>query len=57
MASSYYLPPADLLFGYPIWITEAQQRQYFGRRGRSLAKELTQSCCERIIGLLRQGCY
>jgi 1-acyl-sn-glycerol-3-phosphate acyltransferase len=46
-----------LLFGRPLWIDEAQRRQYRGRRGSSLARELTQSCSDQIAGLLSQGCY
>ncbi|MGK7872462.1 MAG: lysophospholipid acyltransferase family protein [Xenococcaceae cyanobacterium] len=47
----------NLLFGRPIWITDAQRQQYRGRRGGRLAKELTQSCYDEIAGLLHQGCY
>ena len=47
----------NLLFGRPIWITDAQRQQYQGRRGASLARELTQSCFDQIAGLLHQGCY
>lgn len=46
-----------LLFGEPLWIDEKQRQHYRGRKGKSLAKELTQSCFEQISGLLHQGCY
>ena len=46
-----------LLFGRPLWITDAQRRQDQGKQGASLARELTQSCFDQIAGLLHQGCY
>jgi 1-acyl-sn-glycerol-3-phosphate acyltransferase len=46
---------AHLSFGRPLWITSSQRQHYRGRRGSSLAKELTQTCYEEIAGLLRQG--
>jgi len=46
-----------LLFGYPIGIDEVQRQQYRGRHGGQLAKEITQSCWEQIVGLLRQGSH
>lgn len=47
----------NLLFGHPIWMTDAHRRQYQGKRGGRLAKELTQSCSDAIAELLHQGCY
>ncbi|ELS04392.1 1-acyl-sn-glycerol-3-phosphate acyltransferase [Xenococcus sp. PCC 7305] len=46
----------NILFGHPIWITEAQRQDYQGRRGTLRAKELTQSCAHQITKLLHQGC-
>jgi hypothetical protein len=46
-----------LLFGRPLWIDDAQRQQYAGRRGSSLAKEISQACHDQIAGLLHQGCY
>ncbi len=47
----------NILFGCPIWITEAERQQYRGRRASSQVKELTQSCSHQIAELLHQGCY
>ncbi len=47
----------NILFGHPIWITEAERQQYRGRRGSLMAKKLTQSCSDQIAELLHQGCY
>ena len=47
----------NILFGRPIWITEAERQRYQGRRGSLQAKELTQSCSHQITELLHQGCY
>ncbi len=47
----------NVLFGRPIWITEAERQQYRGRRGSLMAKKLTQSCSHQIAELLHQGCY
>jgi 1-acyl-sn-glycerol-3-phosphate acyltransferase len=46
-----------LLFGYPMWVDEVQRQQYRGRHGGQLAQEITQSCCDQIVGLLRQGSH
>lgn len=46
-----------LVIGQPIWIDEAQRREYRGRQGGTLAKELTHSCWNQINELLGQGCY
>ncbi|WP_254980505.1 1-acyl-sn-glycerol-3-phosphate acyltransferase [Cyanobium sp. ATX 6A2] len=46
----------NILFGYPLWIDTVQRQQYRGSHGGQLAKELTQSCWDQIVGLLRQGC-
>ena len=47
----------NILFGHPIWITEAERQQYRGRRGSLMAKKLTQSCSQQIAELLDRGCY
>ena len=47
----------NVLFGRPIWITEAERQQYRGRRGSLMAKKLTQSCSQQIAELLDRGCY
>ncbi len=47
----------NILFGRPIWITEAERQQYRGRRGSLQAKELTQFCSHQISELLHQGCH
>ena len=46
-----------LVIGHPILINEAQRRQYRGRQGSSLVKEITHSCHNQITQLLRQGSY
>ncbi|MCP9820964.1 1-acyl-sn-glycerol-3-phosphate acyltransferase [Synechococcus sp. Cruz-9H2] len=45
----------QILFGKPVWINEDLQKQYRGRHGGSLAKELTQTCWGQIAELLRQS--
>jgi 1-acyl-sn-glycerol-3-phosphate acyltransferase len=46
-----------LLFGYPMVIDEVKRQQYHGRHGGQLAKEITQSCWDQIVGLLREGSH
>ena len=47
----------NILFGQPIWITEAERKQYRGKHGSFMVKKLTQSCFHQIGELLDQGCY
>ena len=45
-----------VLVGHPIWVKDKQREQYCGRQGGLLARELTNSCRNQIIELIRQGC-
>ncbi len=47
----------SLLFGRPLWITDTQRRQYRGKGGVTLARELSDYCYNEIAGLLSEGCY
>ncbi|MDJ0650964.1 MAG: lysophospholipid acyltransferase family protein [Xenococcaceae cyanobacterium MO_188.B19] len=47
----------NILFGQPIWITEAERKQYRGKQGSFMVKKLTQSCSHQITELLHEGCY
>ena len=47
----------NILFGRPLWITDSQKQQYRGRRGVTLAKELSDYCHKEIASLLQEGHY
>lgn len=46
----------SLLFGRPLWITDTQRQQYKGKRGVTLARELSNYCYHEISELLQEGC-
>ncbi len=48
---------ANVLLGRPLWITDTQRRQYGGKRGVALAREVSDYCYQEIAGLLHEGCY
>ena len=45
-----------VLVGHPLWVKDKQRAEYCGRQGGLLARELTDSCRNQIIELMRQGC-
>ena len=47
----------SLLFGRPLWITDTLRKDYQGKRGVTLVKELKDYCYNEIDGLLHEGCY
>lgn len=47
----------ELLFGHPVVIDDALRKQYRGRHGAPLARDITQACWEQIAGLLAQSRY
>ncbi|MBW4560582.1 MAG: 1-acyl-sn-glycerol-3-phosphate acyltransferase [Mojavia pulchra JT2-VF2] len=46
-----------VLIGRPYWITSQQQKQYQGKKAKTVVAELTEHCHYEIASLLRQGCY
>lgn len=45
----------NLSIGHPIWVTNSQRQQYYGKQAGRMAKELTQSCYAEIERLLKEG--
>lgn len=42
----------DVLFGHPLLIDEGLRSRYRGRSGATVAREITQHCCNQIAGML-----
>lgn len=45
-----------VLVGHPIWVKDKEREEYSGRRAGLLAREITNTCQNQIVELIRQGC-
>jgi 1-acyl-sn-glycerol-3-phosphate acyltransferase len=52
---SVHYQRVTLSIGYPIWVTNSQREQYYGKQAGQLARDLTESCYSKISQLLNRG--